>query len=161
MIEVFPNLFLGSDEDFGPALEWGFSIVSAAKEPHHRDALGYRGNGVKIDKTHPEYYAAQRGGHLILNWVDVDDPQYFRREELERAGNFIARALINDQSVLVHCNKGQSRSVALVLWWLHKWADSWADETPESSLASLEAVHNYPAEPKPGVWGFVKEHWNE
>lgn len=158
MKEVFPNLHLGADEDFGFAMESGYTIVSAAKEPHHRDALGYTTRGAP--EEHPERYCVQRGDHLILNWVDVDDPRFFRKEELFRAGDFISRALINDTPVLVHCNKGLSRSPALVLWWLHKWAKGWENESPETALAALEHVLGYHAEPRNGIWGFVKENWN-
>lgn len=78
MIEVFPNLYVGSEQD--EHLARGapcWFIIHACKEPYHRQALGYSGRAAS--KDHPEYLIAHRLGRLILNLVDVDNVQLHRR----------------------------------------------------------------------------------
>jgi len=70
MIEVMPNLFVGDQSDEAQIRgQAGWFVIHACKEPYHRQALGYSGQGAP--KTHPEYLIAQREGRLILNLVDV------------------------------------------------------------------------------------------
>lgn len=50
MIQIHPNLFLGSDADADKAIG-AACIVHCAKEPYHRKALGYTGRAA--EKSHP------------------------------------------------------------------------------------------------------------
>ena len=44
MIEVYPNLFIGSEDDEAAIRgQSGWFIIHACKEPYHRQALGYAG----------------------------------------------------------------------------------------------------------------------
>jgi hypothetical protein len=46
VIEVRPNLFVGGGADFDAVWdEPGWMILQCAKEPWHREALGYTGRG--------------------------------------------------------------------------------------------------------------------
>ncbi len=158
MIQITSHLHVGGDGDYEAAAAQGWAIVSAAKEPHHRAALGYTGKGAPAD--HPEYRAALRGNHLILNWVDGVLAQFYRREELLLAAGFLQSHLgpysLQATQVLIHCNQGQSRAPSLALYWLH--------------LTDPDYIHHEPAEarfrelyppysPADGIREFIKSQW--
>lgn len=113
MIEVCPNLHVVSEQDeqriHGQA---GWFFIHACKEPYHRQALGYTGRAAA--KTHPEYLIARRNDRLILNIVDVDDPNYISPEIVDAALGAI-KDNIQHTKVLLHCNQGQSRSPGIAL----------------------------------------------
>ena len=116
MIEVYDNLFVGSQEDEAALRrQVGWYVVHACKEPYHRQALGYSGRGAP--KTHPEYLIAARPGRLILNLVDVDNVSYISPEIIDAAVAAIHEN-IGVAKVLVHCNQGLSRSPSIALLYL-------------------------------------------
>ena len=60
MKEVMPGLFVGNALDYDLVKDdpdW--SVVQCAKEPWHREALGYTGRAAP--REHPEYLWARRG----------------------------------------------------------------------------------------------------
>ena len=158
MIEVYPDLFVGNQQDyeFNVAKQDGWAVVHACKEPYHRQALGYERRGAP--KSHPEYLFAHRGNRLILNIVDADNPAFFAPEMIDAALDFIEQALAGSQKVLVHCNQGQSRSPAIALLYMA----SRLDALPTSSLEAAEQEFRilYPDyAPKPGIRGYLAQHW--
>lgn len=118
MREVYKNLYIGSDEDVTEARKRGFHVVHAAKDGpfSHRQLLGYE--GMPAPKGH-EYLIARRPGNLYLNLVDTDDPSYVPDEVINAALTFIKDSLAKNESVLVHCNKGLSRSPTIVFLYLY------------------------------------------
>lgn len=159
MIEIYPNLFVGNQDDYelDVSRQSGWAVVHACKEPYHRAALGYSGRGAP--KEHPEYLVAYRGNRLILNMVDVDNPAYIPQEIVDAALKFIAEKLAENQKVLVHCNQGMSRSPAIGLLYLVKHTD----KLPKDTFAAAEHVfreiyHLY--SPAAGVRGFMQEKWD-
>lgn len=119
MIEVHPQLFVGSESDYELGrvqFTKGWAVVHACKEPYHRQALGYSGRASA--KTHPEYLIARRGNRLILNLVDAPDPAYILDEIMDAAVEFIHSQLAGGQRVLVHCNQGLSRSPGIAILYL-------------------------------------------
>lgn len=121
MIEVAPNLWVGSDADY-ENLDWtgDFAVCHSAKEPHHRRALGYSGRGAP--KDHPEYLFAERaeGKALMLNLVDVHEPEWIRPEIIDKALEWIAAHREAGRRVLVHCNQGGSRAPVIAMLALAK-----------------------------------------
>lgn len=155
MKEIVPGLFLGNDGDTDAAFALHYVVVSVAKEPWHRRLAGYTGRAAPEG---PERFAVQRGRHLALNWVDVDNPDWFRPEELALAGRFIDAAQLLQIGCLVHCNQGVSRSPALVLWWLKTRVDEWRGLPFEAAEEKLRAV--YPEyDPTEGLREFVRRNW--
>ncbi len=55
MIEIYPNLFIGTADDYEFQVKGqpNWVIVHACKEPYHRHELGYKSLGAP--KSHPEY----------------------------------------------------------------------------------------------------------
>ena len=187
MIEVYPRLWVGDDDDATRILErvgadargpyswevargeetsiWAmvstakepyhWAMVSAAKEPYHRALVGYEGRGAPKDS--PEYYSARRGRHLALNWVDVDDPKWFRMVELREALTHIEAAQRMELDCLVHCNQGVSRSPAVALAWLATYGpDEWGALSFERAEEKFRAVYP-PYDPTSGVRDFIRE----
>lgn len=163
MKEVYPNLFVGTGADLVHAddgnkgIKEGWFVISAAKEPWHREALGYTGRGAP--KDHPEYLIAMRDHRLILNLVDVDDPSYIRDEIVTAAMQGITTGLGHGK-VLIHCNQGHSRSPGIALLWLGK-------NTPLFGGLSLEEAETefrvfYPDyAPAAGIRGYLAQHWGD
>ena len=110
MIEVYPKLFVGDQIDYelNVIMQRGWAVVHACKEPYHRQALGYRGR--RPPEGHHESLVARRGNRLILNMVDAKDPELFSKEMIDVALGFIDEALYKGLKVLVHCDRGESRS---------------------------------------------------
>jgi len=107
---------LASKIERDPALAEQWSIVHAAKEPHHREMLGYTGRAAP--KDHAEYLFGYRGNRLVLNLVDVDDPAYVNVSVIDAAVDFIHLHINEKRNVLVHCNVGQSRSPTIAMLYL-------------------------------------------
>lgn len=154
MIEVAPNLFVGDQNDYEAIrLENGWQVVHCAKDPWHRQALGYSGRGAP--KDHPEYLYARRGARLALNLIDAEDPAYIPKEIIDVAVQFIkARAT---GKLLTHCNQGASRSPTIAMLAI----------APSLSADFLTAEETFSSElyppymPKSGMRGFAEAHWAE
>jgi predicted protein tyrosine phosphatase len=169
MREVYPNLYCGNDQDWlnlekefinstfvdQPTQNW--AVAHAAKEPNHRQFVGYTGRG--CPKESSEYLWAERGNRLALNIVDAPKPEFFAKEMIDKALDFIDEKLKAGYKVLVHCNQGESRSPSIVLLYLIKKGII-IDETLEDCEAEFMKI--YPEyNPGAGIRGFLKEHWRE
>ena len=159
MIEVFPRLFVGDQSDYDQDVKYRehWRVVHACKEPYHRQLLGYSGRAAP--KYDPEYLIATRGHRLYLNLVDAPNPAYIPREIIDAALDFIHEGLQAGQSVLVHCNLGESRSPTIALLYLAQYTD----RLPKDSfaVAAREFVKIYPLfRPGGGMAGFAEQNWS-
>lgn len=156
MIEIIPNLFVGSKADEqrirGQA---GWFFIHACKEPYHRQALGYTGRAAA--KTHLEYLIARRNARLILNLVDVDDPSYIAPEIVDAALDAI-RDNIPHTKILLHCNQGQSRSPSIALLYLVKHTDLLPQSAVNAALEAFRAIYP-PFAPAGGMAGYIQANW--
>jgi len=158
MKEVFKNLWVGKEDDFGDAMDnqpdvW--AVLHACKEPFHRCFVGYTGRG--CPKESPEYLWAESGNRLALNIVDAPKPEFFAKEMIDKGLDFIDEKLGQALKVLVHCNKGESRSPSIALLYLIKQGIIKGDtfEDCEAEFMKLYPEYN----PGEGMRGFVKEHF--
>lgn len=161
MIEVAHRLFVGSQQDEAKVRGApGWYIVSAAKEPHHRQALGYVTRGAPRD--HPEYLWARRDNHLILNLVDVADPAYISPEIIDIALSAIDAALTKDedQRVLVHCNQGGSRGPTIAMLYLRKFSHEFDGMDFDQAVAEFTKLYP-PYAPASGMAEYARQHWDE
>jgi predicted protein tyrosine phosphatase len=119
MKEVFKDLWVGDDVDFeslAHTMAHSWSVVHAAKEPYHRELIGYTTKSAP--KEHPYYLFARFGNLLFLNLVDADNPNYIPEEIIDEATDFITDRLSLGDKVLVHCNEGNSRAPSLAFIWM-------------------------------------------
>lgn len=167
MIEIYPDLFIGSQADLIHAdsgigiVSPGWFVITAAKEPWHREALGYKTQGAP--KDHAEYLIAQRESRLILNLVDAPDPAYVREEIITAALDAIDSALANGDKVLLHCNQGQSRAPTIALLWLRfHCKDTMPFLRRLTFEQAVEAMRErYPSyEPGGGMLGYAMTAWD-
>ena len=153
MIEVHPNLCVGSeDDDRRIRGQAGWFVIHACKETYHRQALGYRTQGAP--KGHPEYLIARRDGCLILNLVDAPDPRYIRAELIDAAIADIS-ANIAARRVLVHCNEGRSRSPGIAFLYLCKMTDLFQGMDTETAISQFRLLYP-PFMPGAGMLGFIR-----
>lgn len=153
MIEVDKNLYVGSQADLEKLPERGtWAICHAAKEPFHREALGYKTAGAP--KTDAEYLFARRGNRLCLNLVDVDDPAYVSPVLMKAAIAFIAEH-VKARRVLVHCNQGASRGPGVAMAYM-------APELPANFDDAERAFRQlYPSYlPKNGMRMYLMNNWH-
>lgn len=163
MIEIAPNLFIGAGVDeMKLRMATGtypddWHVVSAAKEPWHREALGYKERGAP--KDHDEYLIALRPRHMILNLVDVADPAYIRDEIMDAAMKAI-RGSISDCKVLVHCNQGQSRAPTIGMLYLRRFTDKFAGLSYADGVEAFKALYP-PYAPAKGMAAYAEAHWEQ
>ncbi len=157
MIEVCPNLHVGSERDEQSLRgQVGWFFIHACKEPYHRQALGYTGRAAA--KTHPEYLIALRNGRLILNLVDVDDPSYISPEIIDAALEAI-RDNIQQRRILLHCNQGQSRSPGIALLYLLRHTDRLAPTDMAAAIAAFHTIYP-PFAPARGMAEYIRLNWH-
>lgn len=159
MIEIFPNLFIGTEQDYESIVrgkpDW--VTIHACKEPYHRRELGYTGRAAP--KDHPEYLIAKRDKRLILNLVDAPNPDYIPKVIIDTAIEYIHEGLSNSQKVLVHCNLGESRSPSIGLLYLGIYTDKLPKNFAEAEQAYRSIYPSY--NPGLGMRGFMMQNWNQ
>jgi predicted protein tyrosine phosphatase len=159
MIEIFPDLWIGSENDYEFEVkekpDWG--IVHACKEPYHRQLLGYKTRGAP--KEHPEYLFAKRDHKLYLNLIDAPDPAYIDKTIIDAALEFIHEELKNKQKVLVHCNLGESRSPSIGLLYLAIYSNKLSESLIDAERDFKQIYPNY--KPGAGMRGFLVINWKK
>lgn len=159
MIKIHKDIFVGNKRDYETTVKGkdGWAVVQATQRPYHKRALGYSGRGAP--KNHSEYLVAKRDNRLILNMIDVHDPEYFSRELIEPALDFIDEQLSEGNQVLIHCSQGRSRAPSLGLLYLATRTDVLPDSSLEEAEKEFKKI--YPAySPKSGIRGHLQGNWD-
>lgn len=159
MQEILKNLYLGDQMDYETLVngQKDWAVVQACKEPYHRKALGYTGRGAP--KSHPEYLIAKRDNRLILNLVDVDNPNWISPDIIDNALVFIKENLIEGKKVLVHCNQGMSRSAGIGLLYLVSSGQLKSSNFEEAETAFRKVYKPY--NPANGMREFMRKKWSK
>jgi hypothetical protein len=158
MKEIYPNLFIGNQNDYERAVskQHGWQVIHAAREPYHRAALGYTGRGAP--KDHPEYLIARRGNRLILNLLDANSADYIPSAIITAALEFMNESLNEGKKILVHCNQGHSRSPVLGFLYLLQHTDE--IKAKDFRTAEQEFQKKYPDySPRPGMREVARQHF--
>lgn len=157
MREVSKNIYVGNQADYenGTFIPCEWSFLLAAKEPWHRQALGYTGRAAAKDD--PEYLIARRDNKLILNLVDAPKSIFFNRDVIDAGLDFIEEQLNEGKNVLICCNKGESRSASIALLYLIKHGLIEGDTLEDCEAEFLKLYPEY--NPGTGMRGFVKENF--
>lgn len=122
MYKIINNLYVGPISTVPFAKECNFSILGACKYPLHQQNARLSGASkdgyLKISKSEPEYYFAERDHALYCNLIDEESMQHIPDIIIERALKFIADEIADGRNVLVVCNNGVSRSPSIALMYL-------------------------------------------
>jgi hypothetical protein len=152
-----PILFVGDDNDDPEAAKKGYAILTAAKDGPwgHRAALRYTTMGASKDKN---YFHAERGKRMVLNLLDLDNPDFIQEDVIFPALKFINKHLKAGDKVLVHCNAGHSRGPTIGMMFLRT-----IGELPGGFLTSEKVFRVlYPKyDPGIGMRTFARSHWTE
>lgn len=132
------------------------AVIHACKSPCHQHAIGYTGS---LKPDHPHYLTLRQPFDLYLNIIDPPVP-LFQIETFRHFFDFAADHTSAARPLLIHCNKGESRSPTLALLHLALQRNT----LPQASFAAASAAFReiYPAyQPGEGIRQFVSAHWNQ
>lgn len=153
MQEVHERVFVGSDM----SCKYGttdLAVVHACKSPCHQRVVGYKG---ALPNTHPNYLVLEEGNDLYLNIIDPPVP-LFMPPLFSNFMNFASKHWNNNQTLLVHCNQGESRAPSLALLFLAKGLSVIADDSYDAARAEFEKI--YPKyNPGMGIQIYFSKHW--
>jgi Dual specificity phosphatase, catalytic domain len=160
MKEVYPNLFIGTLNDYETQVagQEGWAVVHACKEPYHRLAVGYK--GWSAPRNHPEAMLAWRDTRLMLCLLDLPVPWFIRKEMIDQTLDFIDQMHSRQLKVLVHCRKGRSRSPSITLLYLSSRLRILPTESLESAEVHFRRL--YPRyRPNFGIRAHLRNHWQQ
>lgn len=148
--EVSPGLWVGPDVGYFEPCE-GWSVLSAAKDPWHREMVGYGSPGAAKGG---EFFAARRGNHMALNFINVrklgpNGETYVAPEVVNQAMGFLEERIGAGDKVLIHCNEGNSRAPFLAYLYMRQ-------KGLVDSVESFKAVCPE-FEPGAGITQYLKE----
>ena len=159
MTRIYQNVYVGTVQDYEDVKDnVNFYIIGAAKEPFHRNAVGYSGRSCGSD--HPEYLYAKRERLLALNLVDVSDVKFISQKIIETAISAIEDAAENNTNVLICCNQGRSRSAVIGLLYMKRqgFYETYSFEETEKHFKG----NVYPEyEPNEGMREYARIHWDD
>src|SRR5215472_8465986 len=117
MREVYPNLFIGTWNDYETIVSGqpGWAIVHACKQ-YHRRAVGYK--LWNVPRHHPEYLLARRENRIMLCLLDLPVSRFINKVMIDQTLDFIDEAYNSGLKVLVHCMAGRSRSPSITMLYM-------------------------------------------
>lgn len=146
MIQLTKNLWIGTTEDCETP---GFQVVHACKHPCHNRLCG------NPDPSDRKYLLADTGDDLYLNMIDPVEPLF----KIEMFEGFLSwMKLKRGLPVLIHCNKGQSRSVGLAMLWMAHEGDI-SKASFDLAWDDFELMHPDTFLPGKGLETFLRENW--
>lgn len=161
MIEVYKNLFVGSENDYFNIRNQSEWFVIHACKNFHNQILGIRGMQ-KIPSSNPERNFAIRDNKLSLNLIDGDNyitlPQIYKDEIssiMNKAIDFI-KENIEPKKVLVHCNQGISRSPTIALLYLYKHTDLFKNLALDDAIKRFRGFYPH-YNPKNGMVEYLSQ----
>ena len=157
MVEIFKNIFIGTDQEcsFNPPSD--FAIIHACKYPCHAKAVGYRGS---LQSNHPYYLVMENGQNLFLNMVDMErelSPVY--THPIMKAAIAFIEKHIGERKILVHCNQGMSRSPSIALLYLAR-IGAIPSDSYSNAVMSFQKLYSY-FNPGRGIALYMNNNWDE
>ena len=161
MIEVYKNLFVGSENDyFDIQNQDNWSVIHACKNFHNQNLCIYPLNKA-IPNNHSERSFAIRGNKISLNLIDGDSykniPQVYKDEIaliINKAIDFINEN-IKINKVLVHCNQGISRSPTIAFLYLNKHTNIFDNLSLDDAILEFKKLYPF-YNPKNGMIEYVE-----
>jgi len=152
------NLYVGAIEDLSQINKNNWSILHATQTVHYK-IFGWNRTTNKPNKNHPNYIYYEEENILSLNWVDGGAHLYkwTGLDTFIKILNFIDK-WITKRKVLVHCDKGYSRSPSICLLYLAKRREVISNESFLS--AKEDFVKIYPNYNPGGIGRYIRNNWN-
>ena len=161
MKEIYPNIFIGNEQDYYLIQrESNWAILHCCKNPFHCQFVGYRGN---LSPAHPDYALKRCGNEMSLNLVDMDrfSENYlgFNRNMFATAFSFLDEYRLQGHKVLIHCNQGESRAPTIGLLYVARLgAFDYTDfDTSVKRLREMYPMYI----PKRNIFLTVKSLWRD
>lgn len=147
IVEIYENLGYADEKDCFHAVDNELAVVHACKHPCF----------INCKNTLDNKLFAIEDNNLYLNMIDPPLPMF-------SVGLFTAfidfvDERINDMPVLVHCNKGLSRSPSLCLVYMAKRFGTLPDDSYESAKVEFEKEYKY--RPGQGIQIWLSKNWNK
>lgn len=151
MIEVYPNIIVCSEDEY----EWYIQrsptnnykgIIHACKEPYHRNRLGYNTKGAPKSAGEGYYFvedtfSEDNTGELFLNIIDANEVRFIPELLFHKSFEFINKYISNGK-IIIHCNKGESRSTGIVIAYLNRYTDFFEDcDSLEEQLDKFKGIY--------------------
>ena len=159
MIEVYPNLFIGSRNDYETIVSGqpGWAIVHACKE-YHRNTVGYK--LWNVPRYHPEYLLARRENRIMLCLLDLPVSGFIKKEMIDQTLDFIDDAYSSGLKVLIHCMAGRSRSPSITMLYLATRLHVLSTESFEAAEKQFRGL--YPRyHPNRGIREHLRRNWQQ
>lgn len=155
MEQIYDRLYLGTDYDcFKGNGDW--TVVHACKSPCHQRAVNYRGC---LPNSHPNYLILEIKNNLYLNIIDPPQP-LFKPQLFISFLDFSRRHWNSGNNILIHCNRGESRSPSLALMFLAKHISIISNDSYDQAKEGFKIV--FPAyAPGQGIQIYLRKHWGE
>ena len=159
MIEVYPNLYIGSWIDYEKVVSGqpGWAVVHACKE-YHRITVGYK--LWNVPRHHPEYLLARRENRIMLCLLDLPVSRFIKKEMIDQTLDFIDDAYNGGLKVLIHCMYGRSRSPSITMLYLATRLHVLTTESFEAAEKQFRCL--YPKyHPNRGIREHLRCNWQQ
>lgn len=154
MIKVHDRLYIGDETTCRPGSAQ-LGVVHACKSPCHQRAVGYKGS---LPSQHPHYLVLRHPHDLYLNIIDPPVP-LFKIETFSQFLLFGAEHHDRGDSLLIHCNQGESRAPTLALVFLAKHLQVIPGQSFEAAQNAFARL--YPGyRPGAGIQQFMRANWS-
>lgn len=167
MKRIVDNLFVGVVEDIPFAEQMNYSILGACKEPLHRQHARIQGAAEEgyltkaMPKSEKEYLFVERDHALYLNLIDARDSKYIPDAVINKALEFIDKEHKQGRTVLIVCNKAESRSPSIALMWMIKNGEYDLAETIRDVMVNFVEFYYNNYCPSNGMEDYVVNFWNK
>jgi len=153
--QVHERIFVGNDADCRVAQRADLTIAHGCKTCHQAE-LKYFG---KLLPTDINYLAVERDNNLFMNLIDPPVP-LFKLESFVKFLQWSGAHYAAGESMLIHCNQGQSRAPSLALVFLSKKLGVIGNGSYARARADFESLYPTYA-PGKGIETFLTQHWQE
>lgn len=153
---LLEKLYLGSVEDCEAVSgEPGWFVVHACKYPCHANQCG-----PKVAKDAPDYLSKRVGDHLFLNIIDPKLP-LFQKGVFDAALAFLSDVWTKKGTILIHCNKGESRAPSIALLFIAKRLFKITNASYDDAWDEFEKLVGEKYTPSEGIETWLREHWHD
>lgn len=153
MAKLTDNIFIGDDTFCQPGGS-NIAVVHGTKTCHAR-ILNYMGS---LPNTHAYYLVYPQPYSLFLNLIDPPVP-LFKVESFKAFLNWTMPHIEKGRPILIHDNKGQSRSPSLALVLLSKGQHLITDASFADARAEFIEKYFPTYQPGKGIEIFLTENW--